>query len=160
MKDKALELLRTTEMTDTQIAERLGTTRQKITAIKRQHFQQGLGDKVEDVIERTGAKAVVKMFTKGKDCGCDERKKRLNIIGGLKLMRCLDESEYKYLIDLYSRWDGTHTPPIEDWHKAQRIRERVFSLRYTELNPTCAACVKQVMNQMRELKDKYQNEKL
>jgi len=160
MKDKVLELLRTTEMSDTEIAKQLGTTRQKITAIKRQYFQEGIGDKVESILEATGIKAAVKLFANGKDCGCDERKAKLNMISGLKVVHCLDESEYIYLVDFYDRWDGNQTPPIEDWRKLQRIRERVFSLRFTELNPTCATCVKAVTNQMRELKTKYSDENI
>ena len=43
---------------------------------------QGLGDTVEQITTATGIKAAVEMFSKatGLDCGCDERKAKLNQI--------------------------------------------------------------------------------
>ena len=40
----------------------------------------GLGDTIEQITEATGIKAVVELFSKatGIDCGCDERKAKLN----------------------------------------------------------------------------------
>ena len=38
---------------------------------------EGLGDTLEKVFEKTGIKKLVK-FIAGEDCGCDERKKKLN----------------------------------------------------------------------------------
>ena len=37
-----------------------------------------LGDAIEKVTTFTGIKKVVKTISKGKDCGCDKRKKILN----------------------------------------------------------------------------------
>ena len=58
----------------------------------------GLGDVVEKITEATGIKKVVKAVF-GKDCGCDERKRLLNInftlgIGRYKAQRCLTEEQY------------------------------------------------------------------
>ena len=41
---------------------------------------KGLGDTIESITEATGIKAAVEMFSKatGIDCGCDERKAKLN----------------------------------------------------------------------------------
>ena len=39
-----------------------------------------LGDAIEKVTTFTGIKKVVKTISKGKDCGCDKRKEKLNKI--------------------------------------------------------------------------------
>lgn len=41
---------------------------------------QGLGDTIEKITNKTGVKSVVKAVSNavGKDCGCEERKKKLN----------------------------------------------------------------------------------
>ena len=42
---------------------------------------KGLGDIVEAVTKATGIKKLVEVFTpEGKDCGCDKRKKDLNLL--------------------------------------------------------------------------------
>ena len=38
---------------------------------------RGLGDKIEQFTEKTGIKKVIKKIF-GEDCGCDERRKKLN----------------------------------------------------------------------------------
>ena len=52
----------------------------------------GLGDLVEKVTEATGIKKAVK-FIAGEDCGCDERKEKMNSIPILKRrnVNCLTE---------------------------------------------------------------------
>jgi hypothetical protein len=40
---------------------------------------EGLGDVIERIAKRTGAKAIVKAVNGGKECsGCDKRRKKLN----------------------------------------------------------------------------------
>ena len=52
----------------------------------------GLGDLVEKVTEATGIKKAVK-FIAGEDCGCEERKQKMNAIPLLKRrnVNCLTE---------------------------------------------------------------------
>lgn len=58
----------------------------------------GLGDVVDKITTKTGIKKAVKLFSKGKDCGCEERKKKWNEIKlfktRLKPVRCFTEEEY------------------------------------------------------------------
>ena len=59
---------------------------------------KGLGDIVEKVTKATGIKAITEAIL-GDDCGCDERKKRLNVnyslgIAKYKVQRCLTEEQY------------------------------------------------------------------
>lgn len=60
---------------------------------KKQH--KGLGDTVGAVLETTGIKKLVEIFVDGKDCGCAERKQKLNELLPYKFKaRCLTELEY------------------------------------------------------------------
>lgn len=60
---------------------------------KKKH--QGFGDTVEAVLETTGIKKVVEIFVDGKDCGCEERKQKLNELLPYKFKaRCLTEEEF------------------------------------------------------------------
>ena len=53
----------------------------------------GLGDVIEKVTATTGIKKVVKAFNK--DCGCDERKEKLNKIRfRFPVVRCFTEQQY------------------------------------------------------------------
>ena len=46
---------------------------------KYENQSDGVGDTVEKITEKTGIKKLVKMVV-GDDCGCDERKEKLNEI--------------------------------------------------------------------------------
>ena len=63
---------------------------------------KGLGDTVEKITEATGVKKVVKALF-GEDCGCDERKAKLNKIVQYKVHNCLEEDEYNYVKDYLDR---------------------------------------------------------
>jgi len=56
---------------------------------------EGLGDTVETILETTGVKKLVQIFVDGKDCGCEERKQKLNELFPYRFKaRCLTEEEY------------------------------------------------------------------
>ena len=58
---------------------------------------KGLGDTIEKITTATGIKAVVKAVV-GEDCGCDERKEKLNKMFPYKREpECLNEEEIAYL---------------------------------------------------------------
>ena len=58
---------------------------------------KGLGDTIEKITTATGIKAVVKAVV-GEDCGCDERKEKLNKLFPYKREpECLNEEEIAYL---------------------------------------------------------------
>ena len=54
---------------------------------------EGLGDTVEKITKATGIKKAVK-FLAGEDCGCDERKEKLNEMFRYRKPECLTESEF------------------------------------------------------------------
>jgi len=51
---------------------------------------EGLGDVIEKVTEATGIKKAVK-FLAGEDCGCDQRKMKLNQMFRHNKIECLKE---------------------------------------------------------------------
>ena len=64
---------------------------------------KGLGDTIEQITTKTGIKKIVELFVNGEDCGCDERKKKLNKLFSYKLKaRCLTEEEYNEWAELKS----------------------------------------------------------
>src|SRR5210317_2009078 len=68
----------------------------------REAASEGLGDSIEKITEATGIKAAVK-FLAGEDCGCDERKEKLNEMFGYRNPECLLEEEHDYLKELFSK---------------------------------------------------------
>jgi hypothetical protein len=67
---------------------------------------KGAGDILEKITTKTGIKKLVAKFTpEGEDCGCDERKEKLNDLLPIRYTaRCLTEKEYN------------------DWGEFQKIR--------------------------------------
>ena len=59
---------------------------------------RGLGDVIEVITKATGIKAIVEKVSDvlGVDCGCDERRERLNNLlpRGRKQVRCMTDEEY------------------------------------------------------------------
>ena len=62
---------------------------------------EGLGDTIEKITEATGIKKAVKWLA-GDDCGCEERKHKLNNLFRYKKPLCLQEDEYKWLTEWYA----------------------------------------------------------
>lgn len=98
----------------------------------------GAGDIVEKVAEVTGIKAVIEYFTpEGEDCGCEERKKKLNDKKSIvrhKRVECLTLAEYNYLKPLLS-----NNAPLTGHHvkKLLEIYARVFN---SKIITTCNGC--------------------
>lgn len=65
---------------------------------KNKKKSEGLGDTVEKVTKTTGIKKAVELFSKatGIDCGCDERKAKLNELFSYgKRPECMSEDQYR-----------------------------------------------------------------
>lgn len=65
---------------------------------------EGLGDVVESITTATGIKAAVEAVAEAfdADCGCEDRKIKLNNIMRFKLKDCFTEEEFNFLSDYYS----------------------------------------------------------
>ena len=70
---------------------------------------EGLGDTIAKVTKATKIDKLVK-FVAGEDCGCDERRKKLNKLFSYNPhIECLLEDEYKLLKNWFEKERANHT---------------------------------------------------
>ena len=97
--------------------------KKKETATK----SQGLGDTVEKITKATGIKKVVELFTNGKDCGCDERKEKLNALFPYHIQPdCMSEEEHKLWGETKAKMQPD-TISNEEREVIAKIHARLFS---------------------------------
>ena len=114
---------------------------------------KGLGDTIAKVTEVTGIKKAVE-FLAGDDCGCDERQDKLNKLFSYRKTECLEEAEYKYLVDFYARHKGSYLAGADKMCLI-KIHNRVFHTNYNK-GTSCTKCVKTVFNNLKKLLDNYE----
>ena len=114
---------------------------------------KGLGDTVEKVLEATGVTKVAKWLL-GEDCGCDERKANLNELFPYRKMLCLEENEFTYLDEWFSK-NTDIVRPIEQI-ELFKIHSRVFQVR-NELT-SCPTCVAERIADLRIVYNQYKEE--
>ncbi len=114
---------------------------------------KGLGDTVEKVLEATGVTKVAKWLL-GEDCGCDERKAKLNELFPYRKMLCLEENEFTYLDEWFSK-NTDIVRPIEQI-ELFKIHSRVFQVR-NELT-SCPTCVAERIADLRIVYNQYKEE--
>jgi hypothetical protein len=114
----------------------------------------GLGDSIEKLTEVTGIKKVVEMFSEatGIDCGCDERKEKLNnLFPYNRNINCLNESDYTKLTKYLSAQQTTLTP-IEQ----QEVSDIYFNVfNYRLQISSCASCWKGKLDELRRVYNEY-----
>lgn len=115
---------------------------------------KGLGDTIEKVTTKTGIKKVVEMFTKatGIDCGCDERKEKLNkLFPYNQKVNCLNESDYntlgKYFDTQKSTLNVTEQKEIAD------VYFNVFEYRLQI--SSCSSCWKGKLLELEKIYNQY-----
>ena len=132
--------------------KRTRRTKEQIEADKKK--PQGLGDVVEKITEATGIKAIVK-FIAGEDCGCEERKQKLNELFPFRNAQCLTESEYNVLNEIFDN----------DVMPSQLIPSQQFKLiqvynRALNMNAdisSCGSCWIDICKKLLKLKSAYEN---
>ena len=113
---------------------------------------KGLGDTLEKVFEKTGVAKVVKWLA-GDDCGCDERKKRLNELFPYRKPNCLNEDEFNILDGFFSKNTAEISP--SDQNKLLSVYNRVLNLRQ---EPTsCGSCWRDIIAKLKVLHKEYAN---
>ena len=105
-------------------------------------FQEGdgLGDKIEDVLEKTGIAKVAKAIL-GDDCGCEERKRKFNEMRlyAPKQQRCFtEEEEVEYQNFLLHRKTNKWT--AEQVTLLFRLYADIFGKRYN-IKRMCGSCM-------------------
>lgn len=111
---------------------------------------KGLGDSVEKVLKATGIDKVAK-FLLGEDCGCDERKEKLNKLFPYAKPKCLTEDEYNTL-DTYFK-QNTNTLTIDQQMSLIAINNRVLDQNLVP--STCTSCLMDLVNKMRIIYSEY-----
>ena len=107
---------------------------------------KGLGDTVAKITEATGIKKAVKAVF-GDDCGCDERKDRLNSIMSYKVVNCLEEDEYNYIREFLDRNRASVT--MSEQRRLLDIYNRVFNQR--KQMSSCPSCVRGMISELKKL---------
>ena len=117
---------------------------------------QGLGDKVDHLLNETALKPVTKaikkvLFKDGKDCGCNKRRKKLNELNPVryKLVRCLTEQEYiEYKAFKENRTLIVKNDQVEF---IARLYSDIFKKQYFK---PCSGCSPKPLLRMIEMLDK------
>lgn len=117
---------------------------------------KGLGDTIEQITEATGIKKAVELFSKatGIDCGCDERKAKLNeLFSYSRTVNCLTEKDYNVLTGLIDPKKSSLT--AEEQAQLSDIYYNVFNYRLQI--SSCGSCW---ANKIQELKQVYNEYKV
>jgi len=115
---------------------------------------KGLGDTVEKIFEKTGIAKVAK-FILGEDCGCEERKEKLNKLFPYKKPECLTEDEFKYLDKYFTDAKSTVHPKTQE--KLLKIGNRIFHQKMSMTS--CTSCFKNNLhNKLERVYKEYNND--
>lgn len=115
---------------------------------------KGLGDTIESITEATGIKAAVEMFSKatGIDCGCEERKAKLNeLFSYTRKVNCLTETDYNVLTGLIDPKKSSLT--AEEQKQLSDIYFNVFNYRL-QLS-SCGSCWAGKVQELRQVYNEY-----
>ena len=113
----------------------------------------GLGDTIEQVLEVTKIAKVAKWLL-GEDCGCEERKEKLNKLFRYAKPKCLTEEEHDYLTESNVLNKNIIIP--SEQRELLKIYNRVFNKR---MQPTsCGSCVREVVNGLQSVINEYKDE--
>lgn len=117
----------------------------------RKRQSKGLGDTIEKMTKATGIKAITK-FIAGEDCGCEERKDKLNNLFKYKRPKCLTESEYEQLDIVLNRPRKTELTPVEQY-ALLKVYNRIFEAK--EVFSTCGSCLADLERELRKVYELY-----
>jgi hypothetical protein len=111
----------------------------------------GAGDTIAKITKATGIEKAVK-FIAGKDCGCDERKDKLNNMFPYYKPNCLTEDEYNYIGEMIDKVKSTI--PRDDVPKLLAIYNRVFNDKKEA--SSCSSCFANgVWNKLKTVYNEY-----
>lgn len=109
---------------------------------------KGLGDTVEKITEATGIKTLVHLLF-GENCGCEERKEKLNKMFPYKV-EFLTEEEYNWL-KIFGF--NVYQINIDQQRILLKIYNRVFNQNQA---PTqCSSCWNRILTELKKLYDEH-----
>lgn len=112
---------------------------------------KGLGDTIAKITKATGIDKAVK-FLAGEDCGCEERKEKLNELFPYNKPMCLNEQEYNVLKSFFERDSNIVT--IEDQKSLIPVSNRIF--REVKNTTSCGSCVRGLVDRLRAVYNEYE----
>lgn len=113
---------------------------------------EGLGDTVESILKATHIDKVAKWLL-GEDCGCNERKAKLNELFPYRQPKCLEENEYQFLKEWFDR--NTNVVKPSEQKQILNIHSRIFGVRN---EPTsCAPCLLQRVKELEYVYNTYED---
>jgi hypothetical protein len=130
-------------------------TQQDLNESFNENSSTGLGDIVNAVTTVTGIKSLVKLFTpEGEDCGCEERRKKLNELHLRgKQPNCLELDEYSFLKEFFD------SNPFEaNASQAMRMRTiyaRIFRMDVSQVG-SCSGCMRDLIKELKAIVGTYE----
>jgi len=111
---------------------------------------KGLGDTLAKLTKATGIDKVAK-FVLGEDCGCDERKEKLNKLFPYAKPKCLTEEEFNTLDTYFEK--NTDTLTSEEQLSFIAINNRVLEQKLVP--SSCASCLRDLVSKVRVIYNEY-----
>jgi hypothetical protein len=111
---------------------------------------KGLGDSIEKALKATGIDKVAKAVL-GDDCGCEERRDKLNKLFPYGKVRQFTEDELKIYEDTISKIKGS-TIKGEEQAILVKLYNKVFN--ENKKPSSCSSCVQQTLTKLKKV---YQN---
>ena len=114
---------------------------------------KGLGDTIEKITEATGIKQGVEALSKALDwdCGCEERKEKLNALFPYRKPNCLSEEDYIFMKAFFE--ENPNTLSMDVQRDLQRIYLAVFNTPFQE--SSCPSCWRDMIGQLRRIYNEY-----
>lgn len=124
-------------------------TKEYKECVKLRNESKGLGDTVEKITKATGIKKVVDKVaeTLGVDCGCEERKERLNKLFPYRKTECATPEEVAYLKNFFA-----NKPAKLDFNtqgELIKIYNRIFNERRKV--SSCSPCVNAILDSLKTI---------
>lgn len=113
---------------------------------------KGLGDTIAKITKATGIDKLVH-FVAGEDCGCDERKNKLNQWFPYDQLTCMNEDEYKWCHQYYNNgMNQIHAPMQREFLK---VYNKVFGTNHIPTD--CADCYRTWHKQLFKIYSTYES---
>ena len=111
---------------------------------------KGLGDSISKITKATGIDKLAKAVL-GDDCGCEERKKKLNAMFPYKTIRQFTEDEIKIYETTIAKIQGDRIKG-EDQAVLVKLYNKVFG--ESKRPSSCSSCVQQTLGKLKKV---YEN---
>ena len=118
---------------------------------------KGLGDTIEQITTATGIKAVVEKVSEltGIDCGCEERREKLNALWSYRQPKCLSQNSIEWFSSFLKNKPEQLTIILQN--KLKSIYKEVFDIDFASTN--CASCWRDMIREIERVYQVQTNEK-